>query len=191
MRNLERTCRFPGCWAELPGSEFFCADHAKYRPLTKNLFGNHFDEEYEPVSAVYVIGCRRTNAVKIGIAGDVISRIAQLQTGYPFPLKLFGAYYTKRQWAEKLERACHDKLKEFGLHLKGEWFEIEPDDGVRLVEKMARDASRAILSAGEMGSILALWDDSDRRDPSSIRGVRDKIKIDWAAELIDRPGDML
>ena len=191
MRNHEWKCRFPGCWADLPGSEFFCDSHAKYRPLTKNLFGAGVWEEYEPVSAVYVVGFRRTNAVKIGIAGDVISRIAQLQTGYPFPLKLFGAYYTKRQWAERLERACHDKLKEFGLHLHGEWFEIEPDDGVKLVEKMAKDADRAILSAGEMGSILALWDDTDRRDPASIKNVRDKIKTDWASELIDRKGGVL
>lgn len=188
--NGWRCCRFPACSEELPHDLFFCEEHKGYRRLTDDLFGrdrtartiNHT----EPLTAVYVIGCRRTNAIKIGIAMDVIGRIAQLQTGYPFPLKLFGAFYTKRRWAETLEKACHLKLKEYDLHLHGEWFEIEPDDGVRLVLKLAEAGQCPVLNAGEYGTMLATWDDIDHDIHDHLAPVRRKIKRDWASEMIDK-----
>jgi hypothetical protein len=54
--------------------------------------------------------------IKIGIAGDVAARMAQLQTGSPFELYLMGYV----PGGKKLERELHQKYAH--LHLRGEWF---------------------------------------------------------------------
>lgn len=190
VRNFEEECRISDCRSFIGREHFFCDKHAGLRPLSSVLFDGSgtrsISAKSEPLTAVYVIGCRRTNAVKIGIAQDVIARIGQLQTGYPFPLKLYGAFYTKRLWAERLERICHDKMKEFDLHLKGEWFEAEPDDVIRLVVKLAEVSGNPVLTAGEYGAMLAAWDDLDHDVPDCLRTVRSKIKRDWLSDMLDK-----
>jgi hypothetical protein len=41
-----------------------------------------------------------------------------------------------RATARRVERACHKRLKELGKHVRGEWFDISPEDAVAFVEEM-------------------------------------------------------
>jgi hypothetical protein len=57
---------------------------------------------------------------KIGVANDVSSRIASLQTGNPHPIKLISCYGFQN--AEFVERALHQKYS--NERLRGEWFNL-------------------------------------------------------------------
>lgn len=76
---------------------------------------------------LYLIHCRNglRDFYKVGVANDVESRLAQLQTGNPLEMKILGAYGFDN--AEIPERAIHQAWKK--QHVRGEWFEgINPDD---------------------------------------------------------------
>lgn len=75
---------------------------------------------------LYLIKCQQY--YKIGVASDVESRLAQLSTGNPFPLKVEIVY--KFDNADIVERAIHQKLK--SKRVRGEWFELSYDDTVEL-----------------------------------------------------------
>lgn len=57
---------------------------------------------------LYLIHCRNglRDFYKVGVANDVESRLAQLQTGNPLEMKILGAYGFDN--AEIPERAIHD-----------------------------------------------------------------------------------
>lgn len=161
LMNSRWQCRFPNCWADVDSKVFFCGEHEEYRDLERDLFSYSTNSkgETEPLTGVYVVGSTKVGAIKIGIASDVMSRLSQIQTGFPFRLAVYGALFTQRRVAAQIERAAHDKLKEFGFHLNGEWFDVDPDDAIRLVKKVAGDIGAATLTTGQYHSMVALWDD--------------------------------
>lgn len=67
---------------------------------------------------VYVVG-PEAGPFKVGIAKDVAKRLAAIQTGCPFPLKVH--FTLEAPNALKVERAAHRKLLPFGT--SGEWFD--------------------------------------------------------------------
>jgi hypothetical protein len=71
---------------------------------------------------LYLIRCNE-DAYKIGIASDVRSRIASLQTGNPYKLELADCYSFPN--AEVVERALHVKFD--GVRMVGEWFRLRGD----------------------------------------------------------------
>lgn len=67
---------------------------------------------------LYLIRCREAH--KIGVAADVRSRIASLQTGNPYKLELVECFQFPN--AELVEKALHQRFAEY--RTLGEWFEI-------------------------------------------------------------------
>lgn len=59
--------------------------------------------------------------VKIGVSGDIKSRLNQLQTANPLPLKLLLSV----EYGQGLEIHYHNKFKH--SRVKGEWFRLTPD----------------------------------------------------------------
>ena len=68
---------------------------------------------------LYLIGSGM-EFVKIGIANDVRSRMASLQTGNPNPLKLMACYVFQN--AGYIEKALHQKFDP--QRVRGEWFTL-------------------------------------------------------------------
>lgn len=66
---------------------------------------------------IYFIRGQMTRHIKIGVAADVLLRMATLQTASPDKLGLLGVVNS----TQGLERMLHNILKPFRLH--GEWFE--------------------------------------------------------------------
>lgn len=66
---------------------------------------------------VYVVG-PEAGPFKVGIAKDVAKRLAAIQTGCPYPLKVH--FTLEAPNALKVEKAAHRKLLPFGT--SGEWF---------------------------------------------------------------------
>lgn len=72
---------------------------------------------------LYLIQCKANQFFthyKIGIANDVQTRLATLQTGNPFELELIECYGFEN--AEIVERAIHQAFKK--QRIRGEWFEL-------------------------------------------------------------------
>lgn len=94
--------------------------------------GNHLGEFVRPMliamerdlaerDGACVYFAQADDRVKIGWSKQVASRIAQLQTGCPSPLKLLGVI----PGARGLERQLHERFA--GLRLTGEWFRAAPE----------------------------------------------------------------
>jgi T5orf172 domain len=94
------------------------------------------DRRPRPKTFVYVLQAEGTTPIKVGTAMDVRTRMGELQTGNPRPLRLcavlLGSY--------DLEHALHEELS--GYRLVGEWFDDSPsiewfvDRMTALAEKM-------------------------------------------------------
>lgn len=67
---------------------------------------------------LYLIKCQQY--YKIGVAVDVESRLAALQTGNPFPLIVSECYAFQN--AEIVEKAIHQKFSK--VRTRGEWFQL-------------------------------------------------------------------
>ena len=156
-KNFRARCCWRDCAAETGTLTWFCDEHSRYRQIETALFDrgvSRGDPDERALTSVYVIGSDRMDAVKIGIAVDVQNRVASLQTGFPFKLQLYGAFYSSRRRAAALERAVHAKLKEFDLHLNGEWFEISPEDARATIKKVAELEGIVAISPWEYYDLI-------------------------------------
>lgn len=104
---------------------------------------------------IYAITCDLDGPTKIGIASNLKKRLEILQNGSWQRLRVgySGAFYkptargaalglgecfaSSGPAAKALEAAAHQKLKSLGLHIRGEWFDIDAKDAGLLIEKMA------------------------------------------------------
>lgn len=87
---------------------------------------------------VYAIGPKPAGPLKIGSAGDVVSRLFDLQVGNWRPLMIFGSIYCgKRAKASQIERLFHQKLadRRIGGSAAREWFDVCTHD----FERVARE----------------------------------------------------
>ena len=156
--NFSCYCHVPGCEFKTASSkDVFCAKHHRLNQLIPVLYGDQGTPHVQhrsPLTAVYLVGSRKAGAIKIGVADSVVDRVATLQTGSPFKIDIFGAIYTLRDHAFRIERACHDKLREFDFHLSGEWFDAEPEDAYKLMAKMANDLQLAWITPGTYATMI-------------------------------------
>lgn len=187
--NSLHTCMFPNC-RESTGSvrTHFCDEHAAYRSIEVAIFEDEEDDIcgfHRPLAAVYVVGSLDLGAVKIGIAGDVLDRMATLQTGFPAKLALYSATYTSRKNAERIERECHTVLKRLGLHLNGEWFSADPNDATELVVRCAKDLGLPVFVSGEYLAMTYMSDYVKIRDIYMVNRVCREIKNGFAREVLD------
>lgn len=87
---------------------------------------------------VYIIGFSEPDIVKIGSATAVGVRLAELQCGNPFELKVIAAVSIYEARPILIEFAAHKIAKEMGAHIRGEWFELSADDALRCVIEAAK-----------------------------------------------------
>ena len=80
---------------------------------------------------LYLIRCKEF--LKIGIANDVGSRIASLQTGNPYKLELLDAYQFDNPMP--VEQSLHQRFAQ--LRTNGEWFTLADAD-IQIAAAMAR-----------------------------------------------------
>lgn len=86
---------------------------------------------------VYLVGFSEPGIVKIGSTSCVPTRLNDLQCGNPFELQLFAAVSIYEGNPLLVEMAAH-KLALPAL-IRGEWFELETDDALKIVMKAARN----------------------------------------------------
>ncbi len=85
---------------------------------------------------VYIIGSHH-GPKKIGVASDLMRRLAFIQTSSPVRLKILAEVLMATDVAVKVEAYAHWLLRD--AHITGEWFNVLTDDAVKAV-KSAVDA---------------------------------------------------
>ena len=77
----------------------------------------------ETPTALYVVRCDTTGAMKVGITNSPEKRLAGLRTGTPTQLRLVGCrWFRTREEARRAEKAAHILMKRHGTRIHGEWF---------------------------------------------------------------------
>lgn len=76
--------------------------------------------------------------IKIGISDDPITRLSALQMGSFFKLVVYQHWWLAGKLvAVNVERAFKDKYREFNI--RGEWFDLEPNEAVKLAAQQLSD----------------------------------------------------
>lgn len=91
-----------------------------------------------PYCGVYVVSPDNRWPSKIGISQVPSQRVAGIQTGVwrKVDVAKYG-YCMSVKDARALERKVHDTMKQDGLLLYGEWFDIRPDKAFEVIEFQA------------------------------------------------------
>lgn len=109
---------------------------------------------------LYVITTEDQWPSKIGITDNMAQRLDHLQVGSWLHLSVVAFWFpytsikmdelnldkrlrvnrmnTARLASQVMERAVHRKLKEFDLHVRGEWFDITAKEAIEVVLKVAK-----------------------------------------------------
>jgi len=88
--------------------------------------GFYSDKIYKYENCVYIIQVD-LNIFKIGVTGDIFSRLSGLHYGTPHNIFVRHLAYTRKiEIARKIEKYLHHKLERFNI--KGEWFNFEYDN---------------------------------------------------------------
>jgi hypothetical protein len=103
---------------------------------------------------VYVIGAA-DGPQKIGVASDVEARRAMLQTGNPAGLVVVHHWALPRPAAFAVEGRAHWHLRD--RHVRGEWFDVTPDEAIAAVEAARCDWLAGAPDAPEAARRASYW----------------------------------
>src|ERR1700689_4397852 len=89
-------------------------------------------------TAVYLMSATDEGPTKVGVASNVENRLAQLQTGHPFPLRICCViWFTKAEAAFAAERWLLQEI-EPAKRLIGEWIDIPTPTLTEMLQNFAR-----------------------------------------------------
>ena len=127
---------------------------------------------------VYLIRCNDGHfqtKYKIGIAQDVQTRLAQLQTGSPYVLEVMECYGYEN--AEVVERALHQAFKK--QRIQGEWFIL---DNIQATETLPEIC---VMLGGTVGIVEDKSEPDEVEEAEEMAIPTDGGKFDYAAMFAD------
>ena len=168
----------PQCWLPIDDGEHACPS-----VITWGARGEYWEclratPRGDGIGVVYFIECQEPHRstedvrwVKIGhTTRDPLSRLAELQTGNPYPLSLLATVQMSLGEEKRLHKACE------GSWIRGEWFALTIAGALRLVrltEAMHKRQAHTPLLFTEPGwSWLMGMDDLDARDVLALETAR-------------------
>ena len=128
---------------------------------------------------LYIIECN--GHYKIGISKNIYKRLAAMQTGNPYELKVASVYNTNNPYF--LEGTVHLELK--NIHVRGEWFKGDLDYIMRVISESSKivpsdtDESIAVMSKQgfRKGNRAAKKAFEQRFHESKINPTNDTVRI--------------
>jgi len=97
-------------------------------------------------SAIYAIGRQIGPPIKIGFSSKPVYRLTELQVSSPEELRFhLVCWLQDRSAASKIEARCHAILRGDGRHIRGEWFNITPDEAAKIIDRAALDIECRIV----------------------------------------------
>ena len=116
------------------------------RELSNRDESDHFVYVIANLNSAYEV----VGPVKVGISNNPLARMQSIQTGSASRLVLVSRYaFWKRSHAQRVERCFHDTCQVY--RLEGEWFDINPDAAVSLMEANARSFVNEVLQPDDTG----------------------------------------
>ena len=88
---------------------------------------------YRRYGNIYIIRAGQTNNYKIGVANDVGFRIKNMQTSHYELLEVVRTFYNENVY--NLEKRLHQKFRDKGKHIRGEWFNLDTKD-IKDIERL-------------------------------------------------------
>lgn len=89
-------------------------------------------------TAVYLMSAADEGPTKVGVAANVENRLAQLQTGHPFPLRICCViWFTKAEAAFAAERWLLEEINP-AERLTGEWIDLPTPTLSEMLQNFAR-----------------------------------------------------
>ena len=131
---LPKICRSSRCLRDVVKGTDHCSAH---QPKPKAA-----PPEWSGKSVIYMIGMEGSDAIKVGYASDLLSRIVGMQVGTPNRLLIHAVFEGGREAEMLMHRELQDS------HVRGEWFEASAV--MALAEKLFNEGySRMRLRVGE------------------------------------------
>lgn len=130
------------------------------------------------MESLYLITSGFEGFIKIGIAKDVESRIASLQTGNPYELELLACFDFRD--ASFIEKALHQKCDE--NHVRGEWY--------RLTAAQVNEIKSICISLGGIENHIQVYVGNDEIEEAeeiqeAVEWGQTGAKWDYAAMFAD------
>lgn len=140
-QDKHQRCIYPGC-SDKAKRRGFCTRHYQSFKRREDAF-RRYNERHrmagkaDEIAALYIIGSHEMEPIKVGMSNNPIYRLEQMQCGCPYQMFVFGALYARRDAIVALEYETHKALTDIGFHVRGEWFEADPDDALLVAKKCA------------------------------------------------------
>lgn len=111
-----------------------------------------------PKDCVYLVRMGATDAFKIGMATDGLTRLSSLQTSSPVKLILAAwiGFFNKEP-LRKAERFAHKRAQFINSRLKGEWFRLSQTQADKVVDEVVEEFREHVCGIGYDGDF---FDDS-------------------------------
>lgn len=155
-------------------------DDYKRFPVGLPIAGSVCDPD--SLGYVYVIGFDEPGIVKIGSTKNIVCRLNELQCGNPFELKALAAVSIYEGDPLLVEFAAHKIAQP--ANIRGEWFELETDDAIKVVIKAARNL-KAKFGAPAIAADLALAPRHVDHEEERRKILRRKLGMDESEALTD------
>lgn len=81
---------------------------------------------WDKVQNIYLMNSPELGLYKIGITGNLTSRLAQIRSTSAYPIEIISVWETPILVARAFESLIHEKYSCCRTH--GEWFKLEPED---------------------------------------------------------------
>jgi len=125
-----------------------------------------FENENTPQCSLYVIGWRERGPVKFGVAIDPVARLAGLQTGNPYRLRIYRAWWLPSQDdALRAETMCLERFS--GVSLVGEWAQVTKRQAIDAAAKIILERGLPVLTWAPTPEQLAARAKIDKRVASA------------------------
>lgn len=109
-------------------------DNVKASVLANKFKATH---EHEQDCAVYLFQAGDLPVLKVGVSANPRVRHSEIQTHLWSELSLVSLLWTNAVEARSIELSFLRYAKKFDIHLRGEWVQAEPEDGVEMIVKIA------------------------------------------------------
>lgn len=157
MKTQIAKCAYLQCGRNTLSGKY-CKYHARrYKEIHEDFRSRNAADysQHHEFECVYVIGSDFFEPVKIGRSAAPIKRLADMQVGNPFRLKLRGAFLMTRVETVFLEWMVHSELDGMGFSVSGEWFELGTEDTLAVIAKCAKNAGIILRTPSESLALIA------------------------------------
>lgn len=127
--------------------------------------------EFKLFYYVYLLRQQNSDFYKIGVSGDVVSRIKQLQVGNPHKIEVFKCFEFEYDEAYEVEIQAHKNF--FKFHINGEWFNFNSENLKMALENLSAWETfykEKNAAKNKLDKRLTLLQHRQKNNPNSLKG---------------------